>query len=63
MSAHATLHMFAGWRSRVAVLSQEQAERLRPARPYERAISLSGEDHALLRVLAWDGRAGYGELV
>lgn len=62
MSAHATLHMFAGWRSRVAVLSDEQAERLRPARPYEMEISLSGEDRALLRVLAQDGRAGYGEL-
>ncbi|MCC5578721.1 Lrp/AsnC family transcriptional regulator [Microtetraspora sp. AC03309] len=62
MSAHATLHMFAGWRSRIAVLSEEQAERLRPARPDEREISLSGEDHALLRVLARDGRAGYGEL-
>ncbi|QFY09512.1 AsnC family transcriptional regulator [Nonomuraea phyllanthi] len=62
MSAHATLHMFAGWRSRVAVLSQEQAERLRPAAPQETDISLGGQDHALLRVLAKDGRAGYGEL-
>ncbi|MFI0421004.1 Lrp/AsnC family transcriptional regulator [Spongiactinospora sp. 9N601] len=60
MSAHATLHMFAGWRSRVAVLSHEQAERLRPAPPYEMESSLSGEDRALLRVLAQDGRAGYG---
>ncbi|MEU6040596.1 AsnC family transcriptional regulator [Actinomadura sp. NPDC047616] len=62
MSAHATLHMFAGWRSRVTVLSEEQAERLRPAPPQEMEISLRKEDHALLRVLAQDGRAGYGEL-
>lgn len=62
MSAHLTLHMYAGWRSRTAVLSAEQAERLRPAPPYELPISLSEEDHALLRVLAQDGRAGYAEL-
>ncbi|WP_433257836.1 Lrp/AsnC family transcriptional regulator [Streptosporangium sp. CA-135522] len=62
MSAHATLHMFAGWRSRVAVLTDEQAERIRPALPYEMEISLSAQDHAMLRVLAQDGRAGYGEL-
>ncbi|GAA3413987.1 Lrp/AsnC family transcriptional regulator [Streptosporangium vulgare] len=67
MSAHATLHMFAGWRSRVAVLTDEQAERIRPASPYEkppeeRGVSLSAQDHAMLRVLTQDGRAGYGEL-
>jgi DNA-binding Lrp family transcriptional regulator len=62
MSAHATLHMFAGWRSRVAVLSDEQIERLRPAPAQEMEISLGAEDHALLRVLARDGRAGFGEL-
>ncbi|MFF5210136.1 Lrp/AsnC family transcriptional regulator [Streptosporangium sp. NPDC000396] len=62
MSAHATLHMFAGWRSRVTVLSDEQAERLRPAPAYATEVLLSGQDHALLRVLAQDGRAGYAEL-
>ncbi|MGK5550864.1 Lrp/AsnC family transcriptional regulator [Actinomadura kijaniata] len=62
MSAHATLHMFAGWRSRVTALSDEQAERLRPPAPHEAEISLNEQDHALLRVLARDGRAGYAEL-
>ncbi|MEV4399898.1 Lrp/AsnC family transcriptional regulator [Nonomuraea sp. NPDC049607] len=62
MSAHATLHLFAGWRSRVAVLTDEQVERIRPALPYEKEVSLSAQDHALVRVLAQDGRAGYGEL-
>ncbi|WP_433348747.1 Lrp/AsnC family transcriptional regulator [Microtetraspora malaysiensis] len=64
MSAHATLHMFAGWRSRIAVLSEEQVARLRPAPAYEHEheIDLSGEDRTLLRVLAQDGRAGFGEL-
>jgi DNA-binding Lrp family transcriptional regulator len=62
VSAHATLHMFAGWRSRSAVLSQEQVERLRPVPPYRSDISLSAQDHAMLRVLARDGRAGHGEL-
>ncbi|RGA00593.1 AsnC family transcriptional regulator [Microbispora triticiradicis] len=63
MSAHATLHMFAGWRSRTAALSEEQAARLRPdPLDDEHEITLSGEDHALLRVLARDGRAGLGEL-
>ncbi|GIH48611.1 DNA-binding transcriptional regulator, Lrp family [Microbispora rosea] len=62
MSAHATLHMFAGWRSRAAVLSDEQAARLRPDRVDEYEITLGGEDRALLPVLARDGRAGFGEL-
>ncbi|MEV0390123.1 AsnC family transcriptional regulator [Nonomuraea sp. NPDC050643] len=62
MSAHATLHLFAGWRSRVAALSDEQAARLSPARAREGEISVSPEDHAMLRVLAHDGRAGYAEL-
>ncbi|MGW3353540.1 Lrp/AsnC family transcriptional regulator [Nonomuraea rubra] len=62
MSAHATLHVFAGWRSRVAVLTDEQAERIRPALPYEKEVSLSAQDHTMARVLAQDGRAGYGEL-
>ncbi|MGW2150079.1 Lrp/AsnC family transcriptional regulator [Nonomuraea bangladeshensis] len=62
MSAHATLHLFAGWRSRVAVLTDEQAERIRPALPYEKEVALSAQDHALVRVLAQDGRAGIGEL-
>ncbi|MEZ7125375.1 Lrp/AsnC family transcriptional regulator [Nonomuraea sp. AD125B] len=61
MSAHATLHLFAGWRSRVAVLTDEQAERMRPALPDEE-VALSAQDHALVRVLAQDGRAGIGEL-
>jgi DNA-binding Lrp family transcriptional regulator len=62
VSAHATLHMFAGWRSRAAVLSAEQVERLRPAPPAGTAVTLSRQDHALLRVLAQEGRAGYGDL-
>ncbi|MGW4644063.1 hypothetical protein ACWEN6_36480 [Sphaerisporangium sp. NPDC004334] len=61
MSAHATLHMFAGWRSRVAVLTDEQTEQLWPALPQEKEVSLSVRDHAMVRVLALDGRAGYGE--
>ncbi|MEU8326555.1 AsnC family transcriptional regulator [Nonomuraea sp. NPDC048881] len=62
MSAHATLHMFAGWRSRVAVLTDEQAERIRHVQQHEKEVSLTAQDHAMLRVLAKDGRAGYGEL-
>jgi DNA-binding Lrp family transcriptional regulator len=62
MSAHATLHVFAGWRSRVAVLSAEQVDRLRSAPPAGKAVTLNGQDHALLRVLAQDGRAGHGDL-
>ncbi|WP_432926801.1 Lrp/AsnC family transcriptional regulator [Microbispora sp. CA-135349] len=62
MSAHATLHMFAGWRSRAPVLTDEQAACLRPDHTDECEIALSGEDRALLRVLARDGRAGFGEL-
>ncbi|NUW33533.1 Lrp/AsnC family transcriptional regulator [Nonomuraea sp. SMC257] len=68
MTAHAFLHMYAGWRSRVAVLSDDQAARLRfPPQPQDVppspvAVSLGEQDRAVLRVLAQDGRAGYGEL-
>lgn len=65
MSAHATLHMFAGWRSRAAVLSQDQIDRLRQAAPPDTDpgdVQPSPQDRALLRVLARDGRAGYDEL-
>ncbi|MEV0150968.1 MULTISPECIES: Lrp/AsnC family transcriptional regulator [unclassified Nonomuraea] len=70
MTAHATLHMYAGWRSRVAVLSEAQAARLRhvPREPVPAAsggptaVSLGEQDRAVLRVLAQDGRAGYGDL-
>ncbi|MEV0200124.1 Lrp/AsnC family transcriptional regulator [Nonomuraea sp. NPDC050691] len=80
MTAHATLHMYAGWRSRVAVLSADQAARLRfvphqalspqepraaaVSRPESRAVAvdLGEQDRAVLRVLAQDGRTGYGEL-
>ncbi|GAA3180993.1 Lrp/AsnC family transcriptional regulator [Nonomuraea roseoviolacea] len=65
MTAHAFLHMYAGWRSRVAVLSDDQAARLRHLPPQDAvpaAVSLGEQDRAVLRVLAQDGRAGYGEL-
>ncbi|MFI6791005.1 Lrp/AsnC family transcriptional regulator [Nonomuraea sp. NPDC050383] len=62
MTAHATLHMYAGWRSRIAVLSEEQVARLSPAPPSTTEVSFSEQDLAMLRVLAQDGRAGYGDL-
>lgn len=62
MSAHETLHLYAGWRSRTSELTEAQTRHLALAEQSAGEVEVTPGDLAMVRVLAGDGRAGHAEL-
>ncbi|MBE1574139.1 Lrp/AsnC family transcriptional regulator [Amycolatopsis roodepoortensis] len=66
VSAHFILHTYLGgptaWRGRVAALTEDQQEALRPAESVAGDSPLTAADHALIAALRHDGRASIADL-